>query len=610
MVEWEKYLNKDAFWIWLIVLSTIFAYGLTITGLSYGITQALPHLLYIPVVITSYLYPRRGLYFALAIGVSYAVIAAVMTGFGVMTTLEAAARAGVIILIGAIIALLSFRAREREVLYKGLFDHSEAGAILIEGQLSDLSIVDMNETALRLTGRNREHTLYRPLKDLFEAPDEYERFCRAVSSHEGVDTFETVLKKGNTKVIVLISAGKVSGDRMIMTFADITARRNAESALSIANDKLNLLSAVAVDHLHETVDSILDVVDETGRMKEPEPLQQVLGKIRVLAYTISRQLFLMESYRDLGTNPPVWHTIQNCCRRIFTTHPDTRVRFEFFVERVELYGDQLLPEVILHLLENSIRHGGKISRVTVTCRIRPEGADLILEDDGDGIAQEVKESIFEYDSGKHSGIGLFICRQILEVTGMTIRETGSRGKGARFIIHVPEGMFRVAVKKSGEDLIKSPPAPPSIGVSVRELVPAEFHFADELWVPYHQMTGDPETDRIFMVFASGAPVSAARVRRSEDGLEMEGVYTPDTLRGHGYARIVCEALVSAHRYEELYMFAVANLVGFYGSLGFYAIPETGLPPSIRKRYAWAGGNMEGAMVCPMKRDADPLQSAK
>jgi N-acetylglutamate synthase-like GNAT family acetyltransferase len=46
---------------------------------------------------------------------------------------------------------------------------------------------------------------------------------------------------------------------------------------------------------------------------------------------------------------------------------------------------------------------------------------------------------------------------------------------------------------------------------------------------------------------------------------------------------------------------VKNLTVFYSQYGFVSIAESELPPSIRDRYAWAEGEMEGANVAPMKR---------
>lgn len=53
-----------------------------------------------------------------------------------------------------------------------------------------------------------------------------------------------------------------------------------------------------------------------------------------------------------------------------------------------------------------------------------------------------KEKIFNQGYGKNTGLGLFLSREILALTGMTIRETGTPGKGARFEILVPIGAYR------------------------------------------------------------------------------------------------------------------------------------------------------------------------
>ena len=54
-----------------------------------------------------------------------------------------------------------------------------------------------------------------------------------------------------------------------------------------------------------------------------------------------------------------------------------------------------------------------------------------------------KEKIFERGYGKNTGLGLFLVREILSLTDMTIRENGEPGKGARFEILVPKRMYRI-----------------------------------------------------------------------------------------------------------------------------------------------------------------------
>jgi signal transduction histidine kinase len=95
-------------------------------------------------------------------------------------------------------------------------------------------------------------------------------------------------------------------------------------------------------------------------------------------------------------------------------------------------------------MDNAVRHGGKIT----TIRFYPEESDgnycVICDDDGEGVAAQEKEKIFERGFGKNTGMGLFLVREILKITGMTIRETGEPGKGARFEIMVPKEAYRLA----------------------------------------------------------------------------------------------------------------------------------------------------------------------
>lgn len=141
----------------------------------------------------------------------------------------------------------------------------------------------------------------------------------------------------------------------------------------------------------------------------------------------------------------------------------------------------------------------------------------------------------------------------------------------------------------------------SLNILVKELEPREFCQAEQVWISYHQQTADPSIDRVFGVFIEGTLVAAARCRRHPDGLEVDAVYTPDHYRGRGYARMVVRALVDACGNEPLYMHSTLELVGFYGTFGFVEIGEEELPFSIRDRFSFANGDLNGANVSPMKR---------
>lgn len=144
-------------------------------------------------------------------------------------------------------------------------------------------------------------------------------------------------------------------------------------------------------------------------------------------------------------------------------------------------------------------------------------------------------------------------------------------------------------------------------IEIRELRSGEFSEADSVWIDYHETKGDPQTDRVFAAFDGELIISLARCRRHPDGFEVDAVYTPETHRGRGFSRQVVGALVEACYNEELTMYAVQHLKKFYSEFGFIPIPEIDLPASVRERYLWAAGNLEGAEVIPMMRTpARPL----
>jgi nucleotide-binding universal stress UspA family protein/predicted GNAT family acetyltransferase len=137
----------------------------------------------------------------------------------------------------------------------------------------------------------------------------------------------------------------------------------------------------------------------------------------------------------------------------------------------------------------------------------------------------------------------------------------------------------------------------------RELSPAEFSIAEEVWLHYHQQKTDPATDRIFATFVDGVPAGVARCRRHPDGLEVDGVFILPEFRNRGYARKAMAALMEAFREKTLYMHSTRELVPFYRTFGFETIPEAELPPTIRERYNFAMGDLKEARVQPMRRRA-------
>ena len=81
--------------------------------------------------------------------------------------------------------------------------------------------------------------------------------------------------------------------------------------------------------------------------------------------------------------------------------------------------------------------------IRVTANEGKAGLTLVVEDDGIGIPENDKVRIFTHGFGKNTGLGLFLVREILSITGITIKETGEPGTGAWFEMTIPNGTYRL-----------------------------------------------------------------------------------------------------------------------------------------------------------------------
>ncbi len=162
--------------------------------------------------------------------------------------------------------------------------------------------------------------------------------------------------------------------------------------------------------------------------------------IKELIRDIQKQIDFTQKYEEVGVNQPEWQKL----REVMTRIDKTGLTFDFDIPDVEIYADPLLGEIFGYLEDNSLRHGVKVTTISLRSTECSDGLVLIYEDNGVGIPTEQKEIIFDKSSARPSGVGLFLVREILTITGITIVENGIPVKGARFEITVPHGGYRRA----------------------------------------------------------------------------------------------------------------------------------------------------------------------
>jgi len=235
------------------------------------------------------------------------------------------------------------------------------------------------------------------------------------------------------------SSGNLAGFRGVAR--DITDQRKAEEALKRANRQLTLLGSST---RHDSLNKITGILGylRIVSMKCTDPeAKDFLLKTEASVVSLRSLVEFTRIYQDLGSQEPLWRDLDAVMPRLQV--PKT-IAFFSDVPGISVYADALLEKVFTNLLDNSVRHGEHVTGIRISSRMDGTTLVVVWEDNGTGIAASDKEKIFGRGYGKNTGMGLFLIREILALTGISIRETGVPGSGARFEIVVPEGKYRLA----------------------------------------------------------------------------------------------------------------------------------------------------------------------
>jgi sensor domain CHASE-containing protein/signal transduction histidine kinase len=263
-------------------------------------------------------------------------------------------------------------------------------------------------------------------------------------AYEATDFF---LGKGTAGKWLYFTAAPVRDIRGVIigaveTLEDITERKKAEEAIKVANIKLNLLSSII---RHDILNQLtaLRVQLELGKMQTTDPVQlDAIKKEEAAVETISQQIEFTRDYQEMGVQAPQWQDVHRTILQAISRIHMEGITIKAELGTLEIYADALLERVFYNLFENSIRHGIGLTTITVSYRESGDGCVVLYEDNGGGIPQSQKENIFNRKFFNNTGFGMFLSREILSITGLTIKETGEPGKGVRFEISVPAGAYR------------------------------------------------------------------------------------------------------------------------------------------------------------------------
>ncbi|HWQ67392.1 MAG TPA: histidine kinase N-terminal 7TM domain-containing protein [Methanospirillum sp.] len=229
----------------------------------------------------------------------------------------------------------------------------------------------------------------------------------------------------------------------LMLLIDITERKRAEEALHESNHKLRLLTGLTRHDIFNQLSVIQLLQDMALHTSDPAKVHRYISRALEAGNQVEKTIGFTREYENFGIVSSGWQRIHPIVASATDEIALGSIRIENLIpEDIEVYADPIIRKVFTTLMENAIRHGVKHTRIVFSCHIQGHTLIIICEDDGMGIPEDEKKRIFDNGYGKHTGIGLFLAREILSITGLSIRECGVEGKGARFEITVPAGKFQ------------------------------------------------------------------------------------------------------------------------------------------------------------------------
>ena len=472
--------KQQIYWTVTILIAVIITLSSTIFSLSRGIYEVFPFIYFLPIILFVYFYPKQGVIFSLGISTVYILLVYLYSGFNPNAVAISTAWFVVFVTIGVVTSSFATGLREEERKYRGIFENSQAGIFTFDQDTQQ--IAEINGKCSQMLRYERTELIGVDLSLIIPDTESRNQLIRKIRENWESGDLELLFtaRDGTTRQF-LVSASVTPGNIVICSAIDITSRKMAEQviesaredlerrvnerteelmraneeltaeieerkrfevAIRLANHKLNTLSGIT---RHDILNQITAVVMylELIREQETDPaLLGYLGKIGDVTQMIQKQIRFTRDYQDIGESKPHWHTVSATINRVTAGIDLKGVNLELHVDDLEIFADAGLSKVVENLIANALVHGKHVTILRFTYKETDTDLVLSCEDNGVGIPEAAKERIFKREYFRNTGYGLFLIVEILGITGLSIRETGTPGSGARFEIHVPKESYR------------------------------------------------------------------------------------------------------------------------------------------------------------------------
>ncbi len=334
-----------------------------------------------------------------------------------------------------------------------LFNYANAPIIVWN---PDFEITRFNHAFERLTGRSAEEVLGGKLDILFpeDSHDESMRHIREATSGERWEVVEIPImhKEGNVHILLWNSANLYAGDgkTVVATIAqgqDITERKKTEQLkdefIGLVSHELRTPMTVINGSLRTALSKGISPEDKELLLQNAIEGAGSLSAILENLLELSRyQAGRLQIHTETVQIPTIAKSV---IADLKTRSEDRTFLMEFPADLAAVQADPVRVERILYnLLENAVKYSPEKSVIKVFARKDKKMIVAGVTDKGIGISREDQGRIFELFErlGEKSraeglGLGLMVCKRLVEAQGGQIWLESEPGKGSTFYFSLP-----------------------------------------------------------------------------------------------------------------------------------------------------------------------------
>jgi PAS domain S-box-containing protein len=370
---------------------------------------------------------------------------------------------------------------EQERLDQRLRDQQFYTRSLIESNIDALMttdpagiITDVNKQMEALTGCTRDELIGAPFKDYFTDPERAEAGIKRVLSRGKVTDYELTARAGDGKETVVSYNATTFHDRdrklqgVFAAARDVTERKRFEWAQQESNvelkrakaaaEKANLAKSDFLSSMSHELRSPLNAILGFAQLissDSPPPTPSQTASIDQILHAGWYLLQLINEILDLAQiesgklalslEPTSLEDVMLECQAMMEPQGQKRgIKMTFPGFDVPLFVDAdrtRLKQVLINLLSNAIKYNQVNGTVVVDCDTStPERLRINVTDTGAGLAPDMLMQLFqpfnrlgrEAGAEEGTGIGLVMCKRLVELMGGAIGVESAVGKGSVF----------------------------------------------------------------------------------------------------------------------------------------------------------------------------------